>query len=108
MGHRGDELNDMYAVFREATYPAGKAIHETVEFREFQKLHARRPGYVGTVVVDAGGGRHLTVTLWRTVEDMNSAREALGPVVERTLNQMRVSPSTLLGTGKVVMSDFEI
>jgi hypothetical protein len=95
----------MYAVFREATYPEGKAIHETPEFREFQELHARRRGYIGTVVADTGAGRHLTVTLWRTVEDMNAAREALGPVVERTINQLMVSPSTLLGTGKVVISD---
>jgi hypothetical protein len=95
----------MYAVFREATYPEGKAIQDTPEFREFQEIHARRPGYVGTVVVDAGGGRYLTVTLWRTLEDMNAAREALGPVVERTLNRLMVSPSTLLGTGKVVISD---
>jgi len=95
----------MYAVFREAAYPAGKAIHETAEFREFQEIHARRPGYVGTLVADVGGGRHLTVTLWRTAEDMNAAREALGPVVERTLNQLMVEPSELLGTGKVVASD---
>jgi heme-degrading monooxygenase HmoA len=95
----------MYAVFREAVYPEGKAIHETPEFREFQELHARRQGYIGTVVADAGGGRYLTVTLWRTAENMNAAREALGPVVERTLNRMMVGPSTLLGTGKVVISD---
>jgi hypothetical protein len=95
----------MYAVFREAAYPAGKAIDETPEFREFQKIHADRPGYVGTIVADAGGGRHLTVTLWRTAEDMDAAREALGPVVERTLNRMMLSPSDLLGTGKVVATD---
>jgi heme-degrading monooxygenase HmoA len=95
----------MHAVFREAIYPKGKPIHETREFQEFQKIHAERPGYVGTVVTDAGDGRYLTVTLWKSAEDMNAAREALGPAVQRLLNPMMVSASKLIGTGKVVLND---
>lgn len=95
----------MYAVFRETSYPPGIPIQESREFREFQQAHASRPGYVGTVVTDVGGGRYLTVTLWETEEDMHSAREAIGPVVERLLNPLMTAPSKLLGTGRVAVND---
>ena len=95
----------MFAVFRETTYPADLDLRESPEFQEFQKAHAERPGYKGTVVTDAGYGRFLTITLWETAEDMNAAREALGPVVARLLDPLMVSPSRLLGTGEVVIND---
>ena len=95
----------MHAVFRETTYAPDKPIHLSREFQEFQQAHARRPGYCGTVVADAGNGRFLTLTLWDTAEAMHSAREALGPVVERLLEPLMTSPSVLLGTGQVVVND---
>jgi hypothetical protein len=95
----------MYAVFRETRYAPDQAIHETAEFREFQALHADRRGYQGTVVAEVGGGRYLTVTLWKTAEDMAAAREALGPVVQRLLDPLMTAPSQLLGTGPVVVDD---
>ena len=36
---------------------------------------------------------------------MAVAREAMGPVVERTLNPLMISPAKLLGTGPVVVND---
>lgn len=95
----------MYAVFRETTYAASPPIAEQREFQEFQEAHANRKGYKGTVVVDAGNGRLLTITLWETAEDMNDAREALGPIIERLLNPLMTSPSKLLGTGRVIVND---
>jgi len=95
----------MYAVFREASYVPGKPIAESPEFRKFQREHASRPGYVGSLVADAGGGRFLTVTLWETAEAMDAARKALGPVVEQLLNPMMTAPSNLIGTGPVVADD---
>ncbi|HEX3178813.1 MAG TPA: hypothetical protein VHZ49_19210 [Methylomirabilota bacterium] len=95
----------MYAVFRETTYRPDTPIVETHQFREFQDAHAMRHGYEGTVVADIGGGRYLTVTLWETAEDMDDAREALGPVVQRLLDPLMVAASRLLGTGRVVLND---
>ncbi len=95
----------MYAVVRETYYAPEKPIYETQEFQEFQQEHANLNGYQGTVVVDLGAGRILTVTLWRTAEDMIAGREAMGPVVERTLNPLMTSPAKLLGTGSVVVND---
>ena len=63
----------MYAVFRESSYPPDKPVYETQEFLEFQRAHANRPGYQGTVMADVGRGRFLTLTLWESAEDMDSA-----------------------------------
>ena len=95
----------MYAVFRETSYAPDKPIYESQEFQKFQEAHAGRPGYKGTVVADVSSGRFLTLTLWETAEDMDSAREALGPVVQRLLEPLMTSPSKLLGTGPVVVND---
>jgi len=95
----------MYAVFRETTYAPGEPVVESAAFREFQRMHAEREGYRGTVVADVGGGRYLTLTLWETAETMDAARAALGPVVRRLLDPQMTSPAVLLGTGRVVMSD---
>lgn len=56
-------------------------------------------------MVDIGAGRFLTLTLWRTAKDMEAAREAMGSVIERTLNRLMTSPAKLLGTGSVVVND---
>lgn len=96
----------MYAVIRETTYDAQKSLHETRQFQEFQRAHANLNGYEGTLVVDVGAGRYLTLTLWRTKQHMTDAREAMGPVVERTLNPIMTAPTRLLGTGPVVVSDW--
>jgi hypothetical protein len=36
---------------------------------------------------------------------MAAAREAMGPVVERTVSPLMTSPAKLLGTGPVVFND---
>lgn len=95
----------MYAVFRETNYAPGEPITESEEFRQFQDEHAHRPGYKGTIVAEVGDGRYLTLTLWETAQDMDSAREALGPAVQRLLDPLMTSRSKLLGTGTVVVND---
>jgi len=95
----------MHAVVRETSYAPEDPIHKTHEFQEFQREHANLNGYQGSVLVDVGAGRYLTLTLWQTAEDMIAAREAMGAVVERTLNPLMTSSAKLLGTGPVVFSD---
>jgi hypothetical protein len=101
--HEGDEV--MHAVVRETSYSPEAPIYKTQQFQEFQKEHANLNGYQGTVLVEVGDGRFLTLTLWQTAEDMIAAREAMGPVVERTVNPLMTSRAKLLGTGPVVFDD---
>lgn len=95
----------MHAVIRETTYDPNDPIQRTRAFQEFQQEHARLNGYAGSVLVDVGRGRLITLALWQTVADMNAAREAIGPVVERTISPLMTSPAKLLGTGTVVFDD---
>ena len=95
----------MFAVFRETTYDPDKPMYETEGFQKFQEAHAARSGYKGTIVADAGNGRFLTVTLWEAQADMDSARVALGPIVQRLLDPLMTAPAKLLGTGRVVVDD---
>ncbi len=95
----------MYAVFRENTYPSDLDLSEHPRFQEFHRAHSDQPGYKGTVIVNIGDGRYLSVTLWQTEEDMKAARETLGPVVQGLLNPLMTSPSKLLGTGRAVVND---
>jgi hypothetical protein len=95
----------VYAVFRENTYPNDIEINRHPNFREFQQTHGEQPGYLGTVVSHIGDGRYLSITLWATEADMKAARETLGPVVGSLIDPLMVSPSKLLGTGRVVVND---
>jgi len=95
----------MYAVVRETTYARDQALHDTPAFKKFQDAHASRSGYRGTIVTHLGAGRYVTVTLWATAGDMDAARDALGPVVQQTLNPLMTEPSKLYGTGEVIFTD---
>ncbi len=98
----------MYAVVRETSYDPEIPVCETPEFKEFQHEHANLKGYQGTVVVEVEAGRFVTVTLWQTAEDMSAARKEMGPVVERTVKPLMISPAKLIGTGPVVVNDLTL
>ena len=93
----------MHAVMRETFCGLKQPIQDRKEFKDFQSLHSARQGYGGTVVVDTGNGRFLTLTLWQTVADAERARIALGPEIERPLNPLMTAPTNLLGTREVVL-----
>ena len=95
----------MYAVVRENTYDPTKLAQGSEQFAEFQALHASQPGYRGTIVVDAGNGRHLIVNLWATEEDATAALPKVAPAVQRLLGPLMAGPSQLIGTGPVVLTD---
>jgi hypothetical protein len=95
----------MHAVVRETTYAPDAPIYARREFEEFQEAHARLPGYRGTIVVDAGSGRFITLTLWDRAEDMAAARTAMTPIVARLLDPLMTSPASLVATGEVVVDD---
>lgn len=97
----------MYSVVRETTYPADTRLGDRPEFQAFQDAHSALHGYRGTVVTHVGGGRYITVTLWETLDDMNAARETIGPAVDTFIAPLMAAPSRLIGTGEVAYTDID-
>lgn len=95
----------MYAIVRDNTYDPAKLAQGGEQLAEFQALHARQPGYRGTIVVDAGNGRWLAVNLWETEEHATAALPAMMPEVQRLIEPMMAGPSHLIGAGPVVLTD---
>jgi hypothetical protein len=95
----------MHAVIRETSYTPKRPLEDMPQFAEFQAAHAARQGYRGTIVTRIGDGRYVTLTLWATAADMDGARDALDPVVQRLLNPLMTAPTQLYGTGQVVATD---
>jgi hypothetical protein len=100
--------HDMHAVIRETSYAPDRPLEGMPEFAQFQAAHAARAGYRGTIVTRIGDGRYVTLTLWASAADMDGAREALGPVVQRLLNPLMTAPTQLYGTGEVVVADLPL
>jgi|GEM_PF-1291314 len=95
----------MYAVVRDNTFDLQKLADGAPQVADFQAAHAEQPGYVGSVVVDAGAGRQVSLTLWRSEDEADAARRALGPVIGRSLQPMMAMPSQLVATGQVIFND---
>jgi hypothetical protein len=95
----------MYAVIRDNTFDPAKREQGGGSVAAFQRAHGAQPGYGGSVVVDLGNGRHVSITLWQSKAEAEAARVAMGPVIERTLAPMMAKPSTLVGVGEVTFDD---
>jgi hypothetical protein len=95
----------MYAVVRDNTFDLEKLEQGSGNVAEFQNAHAARPGYRGSIVVDVGAGRQITLTLWNSREEAEAARVALGPVIQRALVPLMAKPSTLVGLGDIIFDD---
>jgi hypothetical protein len=95
----------MYAIVRETTYDPAAVDRGQAELDEFQALHAKQRGYAGTVVVELGPGRWLTVNLWNSEADASAALPVMVPAVRRLLEPMMTAPSEQLGAGRVVLTD---
>lgn len=95
----------MYAIVRDTRYDPAKLRHGRAQLAEFQELHARQPGYCGTVVVDVGDGRWISVNLWEREQDAQAALPVMVPVVQRLIEPMTTEPLQLVGAGPVVLTD---
>jgi len=95
----------MYAIVRDNPYDPTKLAQGHEQLEEFQALHARQPGYRGTIVVDAGNGHWLTINLWETQEHATAALPALVPEVQRLLEPLMAGPSQVIGAGHIVLTD---
>jgi hypothetical protein len=95
----------MYAVVRDNTFDLEKLARGSGNVADFQESHAAQPGYRGSIVVDAGAGRQITLTLWDSREEAEAARVALGPVIQSTLVPLMAKPSTLVAVGNAIFND---
>ncbi|MBA3311522.1 MAG: PPOX class F420-dependent oxidoreductase [Nocardioidaceae bacterium] len=97
-----------YAVVRRVTYGPAALTTAAAELEEFQRVHARQPGYQGNVVVDAGDNVRLTVTLWESDQHAADAGKILRPAVHRLLDPLMTEPAELLATGPVTTIDLRM
>jgi len=95
----------MYAIVRDASYDGARLAQGAAQLDEFQAIHARQPGYQGTIVVDIGNGRRITVNLWESEGQATAALPKMVPEVERLLTPLLTAPAQLIGAGPVVISD---
>jgi len=91
----------MYAVVRVNQYDPAKLATGQVALSEFQALHDRQPGALGTLIVDAGDNRWITINLWQSQEQAMTAVPGLVPEVQRLLEPLLAGPSELVGAGLV-------
>ena len=92
----------MYAVLRLTTYDPERLAAGADRVAEFDRLHSAQPGFLGSAVVDLGGGRRFFLNLWESAAAAEAGRQALGPVVDDLLGPFMAAPSQLLGAGPVI------
>ena len=95
----------MFAVVREATYDAKKKAGASKQVEEFARFRAKQPGYRGTVTVEAGGGRTLTVALWESKAQHEAASAKITPEAERLMGPLWTTPARVIGSGEVSHND---
>jgi hypothetical protein len=92
----------MYAVVRVNTWDQEKQTGAADDVAEFDRIHGRQPGFLGSLVVDLGEGRTAILNLWESEEQATAALPVVGPAVARLLEPLFADPSQLVGTGEVI------
>ena len=91
----------MYAVVRDNQYDPAKLAEGQAQLEAFQALHDRQPGALGTLTVDAGNHRWITINLWGSQEHASAALPGLVPEVQRLIEPLLAEPSRLIAAGPV-------
>lgn len=91
----------MYAVVRVNQYNAARLANAQAQLDEFQALHDRQRGALGTLIVDAGDQRWITINLWQSQAEAMAALPTLVPEVQRVVEPLLAAPSELIGAGLV-------
>ena len=104
-GHSaGTPAEQRYAVVRKTHYDPER-LGDGAALAEFQVLHAAQPGYQGSVLVDAGEGVRIAVTIWESEQHAAAARAALGAPIRQLLDPMMTEPAQLVALGPLVAGD---
>ena len=91
----------LYAVVRDNQYDPAKLAQAGAQLDEFQALHDRQPGSLGSLIVDAGNDRWITINLWASQEQAMAALPGLVPEVQRLIEPLLAEPSRLVAAGAV-------
>jgi pyridoxamine 5'-phosphate oxidase family protein len=94
-----------YVVIRKNRFDLAALTGAETALAEFQRIHAAQPGYQGNIVVDAGQGTHVTVTVWESRHHAANARSVLGPAVRRLVEPLLAEASELIAFGALVTTD---
>jgi heme-degrading monooxygenase HmoA len=92
----------MYAIVRRNTYDPAKAASDQHQLSTFDDLHARQPGFRGTLSIDTGDGSQLVLNVWDSEAAAKAGLEALRPAVRDLIEPVLAKPSDLIGEGAVV------
>ena len=95
----------MYAAVVEASYQPGHEAGEQ-EHKQMLELLAAQPGYRGALILDAGEGRHLAVSIWESAAARQAAAD--NPEIRRFLSRLderQATPRRLVAAGTVMASD---
>jgi hypothetical protein len=95
----------MFATVREATYGPDQLRQGQAQRDEFAALRDRQPGFAGSVMVDAGDGRTLTLALWESEAHATAARVVLEPEAQRLMAPLWTTPSRVIAQGPVIRTD---
>jgi hypothetical protein len=104
---RSLKVGGTFAIIRVNNFDHEKLSQGDEKFEEFQRIHSSMRGYRGSIVVDAGDGRLVTINLWQSQEHAMHAMEALLPELQRLIEPMLSGPSQLVGVGVIIASDLE-
>ena len=94
----------MFAIVRLNSFDQIK-LAASPALEQFDQIHRRQPGYVGTMVVDLQAGRRLVLNLWESEESSAAALSVVGPEVGRLLEPLMSHPSEFVGAGTVISTD---
>ena len=90
----------MYVMVREVIL--GNEEQYNAAHQEFARILAETPGLRGTLSLDAGEGRHVSIAVWDSAAAAQAAGPVLGPHYQRLLAPHTESPGKLVYEGPVV------
>ena len=96
----------MYASVGESHFASGELLNNH-QLEQTKQAIARQPGYRGVLIINAGSGRGLTITLWDSPADREAA--VASDEVRRVLADVdpgRTAPRQIIAEGTVLVSDF--
>jgi hypothetical protein len=95
----------MYAAIRESQLRDGVGQPNQAARTEFAALRHQQPGHRGSLSIDIGNGRILTIGLWDSQEAADAASPILRPEMERLLLPELTGPPEITAQGTVLGND---
>jgi hypothetical protein len=89
----------MYAIVRKNTYDPDKLAQGRQQVAKFDAVHARQPGFRGTISIDVGDSQVVVINLWDSREAARAGLEQMRPVAEELIQPLLAGESTLVGEG---------